>query len=291
MWEPRNRMRSNPGDYELIAPANLRDALHILADSPDRYTPIAGGTELMVALGAGRLQTSKLISLWNLPELRFIDVGEDAIHIGAGSTFTDIRNHPVILEEFPLLARAASWTGSIANQNRATIGGNIVNASPAADSPPALLVYEAELTLISAGHRRTLPYDAFHLAYKKIDLAPHELVHSIQLPRTKDYEQYIRKVGPRNAQAISKIALAGLARVVDRRIAEIRLGAASLCETPIRLSRTEKSLVDKAITPESIRDAKAALASEVKPIDDIRSTAIYRTAVAANLLEEFLRSL
>lgn len=285
-------MRSNPHDYELIAPATLNDALQILADSPDRYTPIAGGTELMVALGAGRLQDRRLISLWDLAELRFIEVNKDAIHIGAGSTFTDIRNHPVILEEFPLLAKAASWTGSIANQNRATIGGNIVNASPAADSPPALLVYDAELILISAGRRRTLPYRDFHLAYKRIDLAPQELVYSIMLPRgTEDDQQYIRKIGTRNAQAISKVALAGLARMVDGHIAEIKLAAASLRETPTRLFATERSLLGKAITSDAIKDAKAALAGEVKPIDDIRSTAKYRTSVAANLLEEFLRSL
>src|SRR6201996_6258827 len=107
-------MRSNVTEYELTAPGSLDAVLQILADSPDRYTPIAGGTELMVALGAGRLQSKKLVSLWNLEELRFIEVSPDAIIIGAGSTFTDIRNHPVIAEEFPILAQAASWTGSIA---------------------------------------------------------------------------------------------------------------------------------------------------------------------------------
>ncbi len=136
-------MRSNPTQYDLIAPTTLDAALQILADSPDHYTPIAGGTELMVALGAGRLQSRKLISLWNLEELRFIEEATDAIIIGAGSTFTDIRNHPAITKHLPLLTQAASWTGSIANQNRATVGGNIVNASPAADTPPALLVYDA----------------------------------------------------------------------------------------------------------------------------------------------------
>ena len=115
-------MRSNVTQYDLVAPTTLDAALQILADSPEPYTPIAGGTELMVALGAGRLQPRKLISLWNLEELRFIEVSGDAITIGAGSTFTDIRNHPVIAEEFPLLTQAASWTGSIANQNRGTLG-------------------------------------------------------------------------------------------------------------------------------------------------------------------------
>ena len=285
-------MRSNVSQYELIAPATLNAVLQILADSPGSYTPIAGGTELMVALGAGHLQSRKLVSLWNLKELRFIEVADDAVTIGAGATFTDIRNHSVIVEEFPLLAQAASWTGSIANQNRATIGGNIVNASPAADSSPALLVYEADVTLISATGRRTIPYRDFHLSYKKTALASTELVHSIKLLRnTKGYKQYIRKVGTRNAQAISKVALAGLARIDNGHIAEIRLGAASLRETPARLTATEQSLAAKKISPETIAAARATLASEVKPIDDIRSTAKYRASVAANLLEEFLRSL
>ncbi len=142
-------MRSNVTQYDLIAPNSLDAVLQVLADSPDHYTPIAGGTELMVALGAGRLQPKKLVSLWDLEELRFIEVTPDAIVIGAGSTFTDIRKHPVIADEFSILSQAASWTGSIANQNRGTLGGNIVNASPAADSPPALLAYDAELTIIS----------------------------------------------------------------------------------------------------------------------------------------------
>lgn len=285
-------MRSNVSQYELIAPATLNAVLQILADTPGHYTPIAGGTELMVALGAGHLQSRKLVSLWNLKELRFIEVADDAVTIGAGTTFTDIRNHSLVAEEFPLLAQAASWTGSIANQNRGTIGGNIVNASPAADSSPALLVYEADITLISATSRRTIPYRDFHLSYKKTALAPTELVHSIKLLRnTKEYKHYIRKVGTRNAQAISKVAFAGLARMDNGRIADIRLGVASLREAPARLTATEESLSGKKIGPETIAVARAALAGEVKPIDDIRSTAKYRASVAANLLEEFLRSL
>ncbi len=285
-------MRSNITQFDLIAPKSLDAVLQILADSPDHYTPIAGGTELMVALGAGRLQPKKLVSLWNLEELRFIEATPDAIIIGAGSTFTDIRNHPVIADEFPILAQAASWTGSIANQNRGTLGGNIVNASPAADSPPALLAYDAELTLVSTRGSRTLPYCDFHLAYKETALEPDELLHSITILRNyKGYRTYIRKVGPRNAQAISKVAIASIAHVNKGRIEDIRIGAASVREYPARLTKTEKSLTDKTITPERIAAARSTVLTEVVPIDDIRSTAKYRATVAANLLEEFLLSL
>ncbi len=285
-------MRSKVTQYDLIAPNTLDAVLQILADSPDRYTPIAGGTELMVALGAGRLQPKKLVSLWNLGELRFIEETPDAIIIGAGTTFTDIRRHPAITRELLLLSQAASWTGSIANQNRGTLGGNIVNASPAADSPPALLAYDATLTLISTRGTRTIPYRDFHLNYKKTALAPDELLHSITISRNLNgYKTYIRKVGTRNAQAISKVAIAAIARMSNGLIDDIRIGGASLLETPTRLYAAEQSLLNQPITPETIAGTRAAVLREIVPIDDIRSTAKYRAVVAANLLEELLLSL
>jgi len=286
-------MRSNVLEYELIAPPTLPAVLAVLAADPGRYAPIAGGTELMVALSAGRLAQKSLLSINHLKELRFIDVTADAITLGSGTTFTDIRKHPVIASDFSLLAQAASWTGSIANQNRGTLGGNIVNASPAADSPPALLVYDASVTLISARGERTLPYRDFHLSYKKTVLAPDEILFSVHLERRfSGYRSYIRKVGTRNAQAISKIALAGLALLDDKHvISDIRLCAASLRETPTRCTAAEQALLNQPITDQTIAVARAALASEARPIDDIRSTAKYRAAVAANLLEEFLRTL
>jgi len=211
---------------------------------------------------------------------------------GSGATFTDIRRHEAIAEDLPLLTQAASWTGSIANQNRGTLGGNIVNASPAADSPPALLVYEALVTLISARGERTIPYRDFHLGYKKTVLAPDEILHRITLLRNmQGYKQYIRKVGTRNAQAISKTALAAIARANQGIIEDIRIAAASLREIPTRLPATEHALIGNLITPETIAAARAALIAESKPIDDIRSTARYRASVAANLLEEFLLTL
>ena len=288
-------MRSNVLDYSLIAPSTLTEALHSLAQNPT-LTPIAGGTELMVALSAGRLPQKNLLSINHLRELRFITTTPTAIPIGSGTTFTDIRYSEAIAENFPLLTQAASWTGSIANQNRATLGGNIVNASPAADTPPALLVYDATLILISAAGTRQIPYRDFHLGYKRTALAPGELLYAVTVPRKfSAYRTYIRKVGTRNAQAISKVALACLALIENDRIADIRIGAASLRETPTCCPATEAALRNQPLTPATlptlIAAARTALATEARPIDDIRSTAKYRAAVAANLLEEFLQSL
>ena len=284
-------MRSNVAEYELVQPTTLPAALEALAQNPG-LTPIAGGTELMVALAAGHLPQKHLISINHLRELRFIDVTPSNLTIGSGTTYTDIRRHPVIAVDFPLLVQAASWTGSIANQNRGTLGGNIVNASPAADTPPALLAYDATLTLISTRGTRTMPYTDFHLSYKKSVLAPDELLHSIRIERRfSNYIAYTRKVGTRNAQAISKIALACLALMENGTVSDIRIGAASLRETPTRCTAAEQALLNQRITPATIAAARAALATEARPIDDIRSTAKYRAAVAANLLEEFLNSL
>ena len=285
-------MRSDAALFALEAPPTLDAVLAQIAAEPGKHTPIAGGTELMVALGTGRLAQRSLLSIQHLPELRFIRAEDDAIHIGAGTTFTDIRRSTAIAEDLPLLIQSASWTGSVANQNRGTLGGNICNASPAADTPPALLAYGATVTLISTSGKRRLPYADFHLGYKKTALRPDELLHSVSVPREfGGYRQYIRKVGTRNAQAISKIALAGIALMEGDVIADIRLGAASLADRPVRCSAAEAALVGRRIDEAAIRAGRAALASEAKPIDDIRSTAMYRAAVAENLLEEFLRSL
>src|ERR1700744_65610 len=167
-------MRANPSEYELVAPGKLSAVLQLLAREPGVWTPIAGGTELMVQFSAGKLGAHKLVSLWGLPELRRIEETGTEVLVGAGCTYSDLRQDPVIAREFPLLARAASWTGSIANQNRGTLGGNIVNASPAADSLPALLVYDAQLLLASARGMRRVPYTSVQTGYKQTLLSAGE---------------------------------------------------------------------------------------------------------------------
>ena len=289
-------MRSDVALYDLSAPASLGDVLRLLADEEGKHALIAGGTELMVALGVGRLEPKSLISIQHLRELRFIRIEDDAVQIGSGTTFTDIRNSSAIAEHLPLMVQSASWTGSVANQNRGTLGGNICNASPAADTPPVLLAYGASVTLVSSSGSRTLPYSEFHLGYKKTAMRPDEILHTISIPiGFSGYRQYIRKVGTRNAQAISKIALAGLVRVQADVIADIRLGAASIADRPVRCLAAEAALTGMSIAASAmeatVRAGRAALASEARPIDDIRSTAKYRAVVVGNLLEEFLRSL
>ena len=284
-------MRAYLPSYHLATPQNLPDALELLAGEPGVWRPFAGGTDLMVLLEAGKLTHRNYVNIWNLKELRGIEVFEDQVTIGALTTYTEIQSHPILRAEFPMLCQAASETGGLAIQNRGTLGGNIANASPAADSPPALLVYDAELELVSTLGARRVPYQGFHTGYKQMNIKPQELLTRICLPRsTKDLRQYYRKVGTRKAQAISKVCFAATAIVDGERLADVRIALGSVAPIPFRCVKTEGVLrghpLDKL--PEL---GKAALADEIVPIDDIRSTANYRIRVSVNLLDDFLTGL
>jgi CO/xanthine dehydrogenase FAD-binding subunit len=272
-------MRSYVPAYDLIAAKSLEHALSVIGDE---WKPFAGGTDLMVLFEAGKLAHTKFISIWGLPELHGIAVSPDHVTLGALTTYTDVQQHSVLLAEFPLLARAASETGGIATQNRGTIGGNIVNASPAADTPPALLVYDAELELVSKSGSRWVAYATFHTGYKQMDLQSDELLARIRLPRRREnWTHYYRKVGTRRAQAISKVCFAGVMRREGGRIADVRIALGSVAPTVLRCYQTEEAMKQEPSA------ADATLAREIAPIDDIRSSAVYRLRVAQNLLAEF----
>ena len=242
----------------------------------------------MVLMEAGRLPHRNYINIWPLTELRGIAVANDYITVGALTTYTDVQTHPVLRAEFPMLCQAASETGGLAIQNRGTLGGNIVNASPAADSPPALLAYDAEIELVSSTGSRWIPYDGFHRDYKQMDLRPDELLTHIRLPRTTSgLKQYYRKVGTRKAQAISKVCLAAVARVEDERVTDTRIVLGSVGPIVLRCKQTEDAIRGQALDANTVQRAHETLMREIAPIDDVRSTAAYRLRVAANLLENF----
>ncbi len=285
-------MKARPAEFELVAPRDLQAVLSLLAQEPGAWLPIAGGTDVMVQYSAGKLPERKLISIWNLSELRRVEDFPNEIQIGAGCTYTDLRKNESIHREFPLLSSAASWTGGIANQNRGTLGGNIVNASPAADSLPALLVYDADLVLISARGERRIPYANFHFAYRQTQLAPGELIRAVCLKkRFSGYCAQARKVGARNAQAIAKVCIAALGLLANGVVEDIRLAMGSVAPVPLRLADTEQIIKGMQIDPQLVQSARTAAAAEIRPIDDIRSTARYRAAVAGNLVADFLEQL
>jgi CO/xanthine dehydrogenase FAD-binding subunit len=278
--------------YEMETPRDLAVALSRIASEPGVWKPFAGGTDLMVLLEAGKLPHKKFLNIWNLAELRGIAVTAEYVTLGALTTYAEVQRHEVLAREFPLLCRAAAETGSVATQNRGTLGGNIANASPAADSPPALIVDSAEIEIVSAGGARWVPYASFHTGYKKMNLQAGELIRSIRVARRRGvWKQYFRKVGTRRAQAISKICFAAAGRVEAGRIAEVRIALGSVAPTVLRGVRVEELLRGQEPRGAIVSAAQDALGAEIAPIDDMRSTGRYRRNVARNLLAEFLEVL
>ena len=282
-------MRAYIPNYRVVSPSNLSETLGMLGREPGVWKPFAGGTDLMVLLEAGKLAHQNYINIWSLDELRGIEITDSDVTCGALTTYTQVQANPVLQSEFAMLCQAASETGGLAIQNRGTLGGNIINASPAADSPPALLAYDAELELSSTSGSRWIPYHGFHTGYKQMLMRPDELLTRIRLPRqTSRQLQYYRKVGTRKAQAISKICFAGVASMNDSNLADVRIVFGSVAPVPLRCVKTETSLRGQRIDATTIANAKQTLAQEIVPIDDIRSTKNYRLQVSLNLLEDFL---
>jgi CO/xanthine dehydrogenase FAD-binding subunit len=286
-------MRGHLPAFDLRAAPDLAAVLRLLADEPGAWHPFAGGTDLMVLFEAGKLAPGKYISLWNLAELRGITVTPQALTLGALTTYADVQAHPVLQSEFPLLCKAAEGTGGIATQNRGTLGGNIANGSPAADTPPALLVYDAALDLISVRGARRVPYDRFHSAYKVMDLREDEIIGSITLPRQErspgGWTEMYRKVGTRKAQAISKVCVAAAAALEDGVVRDVRIACGSVGPVVIRCRTAEAALRGRVPDEALASAAAAALEEDITPVDDIRSTARYRLHVARNLLIQFVK--
>lgn len=286
-------MRAYIPAYQVRLPKDLSQALEWLQEEPGKWRPISGGTDLMVQLEAGKLAHHRFVNLWGLRELQGIRVEPDAIEVGALTTYSQVRDSEVLKKEFPLLVAAASETGAWAIQNRGTLGGNIGNASPAADSPPALLAYDAEVELSSAKGSRWVAYETFHRGYKKTVLHPEEIVSRIRLPRTQlRWREHYQKVGTRKAQAISKVCFAGRILVdgenEGKQIEDVRLAWGAMAAMPVRTVRTEEVLRGRKLEASTFVDAVGALRAELSPIDDLRSTHDFRLQVAVNLLEEFL---
>jgi CO/xanthine dehydrogenase FAD-binding subunit len=277
-------VRSDLADYALVRATTLRDACDRVAEG---YRPLAGGTDVMVLLSSGKLAGRRWVDVWGVGELRHVRVTDAAFELGALTTYTDVRRHPLVARELPMLAQAASETGGLAIQNRGTLGGNIGNASPAADSPPALLAYGASIALVSARGERVVPYEAFHTGYKRTLAKADEMVRAIVVPRVAagvDRVHFYRKVGPRRAQAISKVCFAGCAERAGGRVASVRIALGGVAPIPVRAVEAEQAIVAGA--PRAA--VREALGRAIAPIDDVRSTARYRRRVAENLLDSFL---
>ena len=283
-----------PVEPPIETPRTLAEAFAALSGSSadDLLTPIAGGTDVMVRI-TGEIGESpaRMLDLWRLDELRGISSDGGAISIGALTTYTEIRRSAPCREHLPALVEAAATIGAAQIQNRGTLGGNIANASPAGDTLPVLLALDAVFVVGGARGERTIPASEFWVAYRRTALAPDELILRIVIPVAGGREARFRKVGTRRAQAISKVVLA-LAWRDDGSSSgwrNVRVALGSVADRPIRAHAAEAALESRTPSPEAADAAAEALAAEITPIDDVRSTADYRRTVAARVLHRLVR--
>ncbi len=264
--------------------SDLAEALALRQTYPDA-TVLAGGTDLMVFLEAGLIQPRRIINLWGCDGLRGIEEDESAgtVRIGALTTWTDLIRHAAIPDT---LQECARTVGATQTQNRATVGGNICNASPAGDSLPLWLALDAELEVASVRGTRRVAARDFWTGYRTVSLAPDELLVAVHICPTNSDHVHYRKVGTRLAQAISKVVLGGRLRIVDGIVTEARVALGSVAPVPLRLPAVEAALEGGPVNPAAADHVVADIAS----IDDIRSTASYRNTVATRVVRSWLES-
>lgn len=277
-------------DIVAWSPKTLDDALSLLADN-EKVTVLAGGTDLLVYMQAHLMSPTHVLNIWGLDELRGIAVRGDELLIGALESFTHIAESALVQTHAPKLVHAAKTVGAAQIQNRATLGGNFANASPAADSPPVLLCANATLELTSPRGQRDVPATEFFKGYKQLDLAKDELITRFRIPiKRPEHRDFFVKVGTRRAQSISKVVMAGRASLgAHGRIESAAIAVGSVAATTVRLPLTEALLVDQAPDAALQTAARQMAMSEVKPLDDVRSTETYRLTVTGNLAAWFVR--
>ena len=278
-----------PPEPPVVSPRTLEEAYAVLSAIPHR--PLAGGTDVLVQItGEIGEPPERLVDLWALDELRGIHVADGALVAGALTTYSQLRSSHDVAEHLPALVECAATIGAAQIQNRGTLGGNAANASPAGDTLPILLAADAELGLGSSRSERWVAAVDFWTAYRRTALAPDEIILRIRFPLEAGRQVRFRKVGTRRAQAISKVVMALAWRLdEDGAWRNVRLALGSVAATPIRAAATERVLEGAALSPDVADRAAAALAEELSPIDDVRSTADYRRAVAARVLHRLLR--
>ncbi len=284
-------MRGDAGSMTVLSPRTAAEAVKAYAKAPSAL-PLAGGTDLMVGWNLGLMNGRSVLDLSRVAEWKKINVVSDGVDLGSLVTHAQIQAHPVLRKRFPLLVAACATVGAAQIQNRGTLGGNIANASPAGDTFPALMVYEATARVVGPHGRRAIPIGDIFAGVKKTTLKPGELIEAVFLPFPDEAPTRgaFRKVGTRAAQAISKTVFAGLIwNGKGGVLGQVRLSFGSMAPTVRRLHAVEEFLRGRRLDEISISAAAELLTNDVSPIDDIRSTREYRLRVSRNILTAFLK--
>ncbi|MGK3991768.1 FAD binding domain-containing protein [Sorangium sp. So ce1024] len=295
--------------FEMRRVSGLGPLCELVAEQAARGAPVAllaGGTDWIVEqelapplkistadpAGAGPAAPPLVVDVSRLADLRGVSLSGDTLRVGAATTYLEMRRSDVILERAPLLARMSSDVGAVQIQARGTLGGNLATASPAADGVAALAAYDATIVVQSVRGERRIPMSALQTGYKRTSRAPDEVIVAVEIALPAPGSPwYWRKVGARRAQAISKVALAGVAEVRSGRLVRLGLGMASVAPTTALLPSVRALCLSRPIAELTPEEVDAAVAQDISPIDDVRSTGAYREHCARGVVRELLRQL
>ncbi len=282
-----------PSRCAVESPRSLAEALRVLRDAPPDTALLAGGTDLMVELATGRTRPERVIDLWAVDELRGIEQDQGGVRIGSLTTCAALVRSPLVRQRADILALAADEVGAEQIKSRATLGGNLGTASPAADLNPVLFVLDACVRLVSAAGQRELAAVDFVMGYRANARRSDELIESIWIPARPTVERRaFRKVGTRRAQSIAKVVVALAVSVEEGHVARVRGSAGSVGPSTVMLPALERELVGAEPDAERVLAASRAAAREdCTPVDDVRSSAAYRRVVLQRLLASMLGEL
>lgn len=278
-----------------LKPANLKEALEILSGNDPAIRPIAGGTDILPGFhqSAKRFMSiTKLVDISGITELTQIEINKNRTSIGAATTFSSIANHPHIKKSFPLLAKAVSTIGSVQIRNRATIGGNFVNNAPCADSVPPLLVYDAEIELMSESDSRRMKLEAFLNKPYQTQIRPDELVTKIILPvLPAGFHGDFTKLGRRRGVAISRITLAILLKTEKRKCSELRIAAGAVTPVGMRFHDPEKFARGRELTSQFMKEFSHRLGKQISDATGLRWSTPYKLPVTQQLCYNLLHQI
>jgi len=276
---------------EYIKPGDLSDLHHIMKEYKGRTTVIAGGTNLIPEMRNGEKAPELLIDISDMAELSFIRENNGSIAIGAATTIAEMAASSVLLDNSPILASAAKQLGNPLTRNRATLGGNLANASPCADTAPPLLALDASVEILSPGGKtRQVPLSKFFHGYKFTDLVKGEILTGVTFPKPNDSTKGSHtKIGLRNAASICVASIAVALDMDGKRCRKARVAAGSVAPIPMRAYRVEKLLEGKEIDAALLEECMAVVKEEISPISDIRGSLEYRSYVTAMILKRNIK--
>jgi len=278
-------------EIDVVTPKNLDEALSMLSKNQSGLRIVAGGSDVIVQLRDGVFKAERLLNVLSLKELRYVRKDGDRIHIGSLATYSDIAHSPLTRDYAWPLVEAARQIGAVQLQNTATLGGNLGNASPAADSLPPLYALDAMVVTRSESGKREIPIEKFFVGYRKLDLRPDELIEEVYIEGlgNRDTGCYL-KLGLREANAISIVDIAVVLRgeTESQSFSHARVALGAVAPTIRRARKCERELIAKPLTTEILKKAATLAADDASPIDDIRGSAQYRKEAVVSLVYEAL---